>query len=91
VKRNNGSFPEELYLSDRPISPERVISLRKIDPSTDPEWAHLVWAFEYRPSKQNEASGPYLYHFKNFRIWDNIVLMGDPALLDHMEELRATE
>jgi hypothetical protein len=80
---------QELYLSTAPICPKGVRVLSKNHIGSTPNSHRLVWVFELEPSNDTQTQILLgVFEPEDYLVWDNLILMGDPELLDWLESLR---
>jgi hypothetical protein len=85
--REDGRVVGGLAISTRPLAWGEMVALCKRDRQCGTRWVGVVWALDRSPGLDEMPAPPW---DGECRLWGGVLVTGDPALLDRIEEAWGT-
>jgi hypothetical protein len=83
---NSEKYFDSFYVADRPLNIEDIAPLRHSQCGQMPAWRGILWV----AARDSEHAPGYTYAESiggHYRLWGNLLVAGDPQLLDRVERL----
>jgi hypothetical protein len=84
---NSEKYFDSFYVADRPLNIEDITPLRHSQCGQTPAWRGILWV----AARDSEHSPHHFLYLESigghYHLWGNLVVAGDPELLDRVEQL----